>query len=191
MESLKQFFRTPFGWLAATIILIILVGGGYYNGFVRQANAIDGQWKQVETQYQRRFDLIPNLVEAAKGAQAQERKVFGDLAAARASYTGAATVDQKAAAATQVESSLGRLLAIFENYPDLKSNETILKLQDELAGTENRIAVERKRYNDDVRAYNTTVSIVPGRWIANLFGFHSRAYFSATTGSQSPPAVKF
>ena len=188
---MKNFFSKPLGWVVAVVLFVLLFFGMYYNSFIRQSNAIDGQWKQVEVQYQRRFDLIPNLVEAAKGAQAQEQKVFGDLAAARANYTAAKTNDEKAVAATNVETSLGRLIAIFENYPDLKSNETILKLQDELAGTENRVATERKRYNDQVLAYNTSVSVVPGKWVAGVYGFTIRNYFNATVGSENAPKVQF
>lgn len=188
---MKNFFSKPLGWVVAIAVFVVLVIGSYFNSFTRQTNAIDGQWKQVEVQYQRRFDLIPNLVEAAKGAQAQEQKVFGDLAAARSNYAGAKTNDEKAAAATQVETSLGRLIAIFENYPDLKSNETILKLQDELAGTENRVATERKRYNEQVQSYNTAVSVIPGKWVAGLFGFEKRNFFNSTAGSENAPKVQF
>ena len=188
---MKNFLMSPWGWLVILIVVIGLSAVGYYNSFVRQSNQIDGQWKQVEVQYQRRFDLIPNLVEAAKGAQGQEQKVFGDLAAARASYAGASTNDEKAAAASQVETSLGRLLAIFENYPDLKSNETILKLQDELAGTENRVATERRRYNEDVQAYNTSVTVFPGSLFANMFGYDKHTYFEAAAGSENAPQVDF
>lgn len=191
MGTMKNIFMKPWVWIVGVIILLVLIVAGYYNSFVRKSASVDAQWQQVEVQYQRRFDLIPNLVEAAKGAQAQEQKVFGDLAAARANYAGATTNDQKAAAATQVETSLGRLIAIFENYPDLKSNETILKLQDELAGTENRVATERRRYNDEVKSYNTSVSVVPGSLFANLFGFETRNYFEATAGSDAAPQVKF
>lgn len=188
---MKNYLRSPLAWIVAILVLIVLVGIGYYNSFARKTNAIDGQWKQVEVQYQRRFDLIPNLVEAAKGAQAQEQKVFGDLAAARASYAGATTTDEKAAAASQVETSLGRLIAIFENYPDLKSNETILKLQDELAGTENRVATERRRYNEEVQSYNTAVSVFPGSAFAKLFGHSKHTYFDAAAGSETAPSVNF
>jgi LemA protein len=169
----------------------LVIAGGYYNSFVSQNNAVTGQWQQVEVQYQRRFDLIPNLVGAAKGLMQQEQKVFGDLAAARAAYTGAQTADAKAAAAGQVESALGRLLAIFENYPELKSDQTVLRLQDELAGTENRVAVERRRYNDLVQQYNTNVSTVPGLVFARLFNFGPRTYFQSAAGTENAPQVKF
>ncbi|KKU57972.1 MAG: LemA protein, partial [Candidatus Amesbacteria bacterium GW2011_GWA2_47_11b] len=177
--------------LLGVLIVVGLIAVNYYNSFITQKNAIDGQWKQVEVQYQRRFDLIPNLVEATKGLMKQEQQVFGDLAAARANYSGAQTVDQKAAAATQVEGALGRLLAIFENYPVLKSDQTVLRLQDELAGTENRVATERRRFNELVQTYNTSVSVFPSNLIAKLLGFSSRAYFNSTSGSENAPQIKF
>lgn len=177
--------------IVGVLVFLLAVGGGHYNSFVTQNNGVDGQWKQVEVQYQRRFNLIPNLVEAAKGLMKQEQAVFGDIAAARSAYAGARTVDAKAAAAGQVEGALGRLLAIFENYPQLKSDQTVLKLQDELAGTENRVAVERRRYNDLVQQYNTNVSVIPGNIFAGIFGFKPRAYFNAAPGSENAPQVKF
>lgn len=177
--------------LLGVLVVVGLVAVSYYNSFITQTNAIDGQWKQVEVQYQRRFDLIPNLVEATKGLMKQEQQVFGDLAAARANYSGAKTVDQKASAATQVEGALGRLLAIFENYPVLKSDQTVLRLQDELAGTENRVATERRRYNELVQTYNTSVSVFPSNLIAKVLDFSTRAYFNSTSGSENAPQIKF
>lgn len=184
-------YLTPTWILLAVVVLLLLMGVSYYNSFVTQNNAIDGQWKQVEVQYQRRVDLIPNLVESAKGLQQQEQKVFGDLAAARANYAGAQTTDQRVQAANQVESSLGRLLAIVENYPQLKSDQAILRLMDELAGTENRVAVERRRYNEAVQAYNTSINVLPGKLFAGVFGFSPRTYFQSTPGSENAPQVKF
>jgi len=178
----------------AVIGVILLLGGwlvSSYNGFVTQGNAIDGQWKQVEVQYQRRFDLIPNLVESVKGLQKQEQKVFGDIAEARTRYSGAVSVDQKAAAASQMESALGRLLVIMENYPELKSDMAVARLMDELAGTENRVAVERRRYNELVQSYNTSLSVIPGNLLAGIFGFSRRAYFEAVEGSELAPKVQF
>lgn len=174
--------------------LVVLLGGwiaASYNGFVTQNNAIDGQWKQVEVQYQRRFDLVPNLVESVKGLQKQEQKVFGDIAEARTRYSGAVSVDQKAAAASQMESALGRLLVIMENYPELKSDAAVARLMDELAGTENRVAVERRRFNELVQSYNTSLSVIPGNLLAGIFGFSRRAYFEAVQGSEVAPKVQF
>ena len=188
MEILKKNLL----WIVVgAFIFLLVVTGGYYNSFVTANNAIDGRWKQVEVQYQRRFDLIPNFVEATKGLMQQEQKVFGDIAAARAAYSGAQTQESKAAAAGQVEGALGRLLVIMENYPELKSDQTVLRLQDELAGTENRVSVERQRYNDLVQQYNTSISTVPGVVFANLLNFKARAYFNAATGAELAPKVKF
>lgn len=169
--------------------IIVLMLFGTYNSLVGKSGAIDGQWAQVETQYQRRFDLIPNLVESTKGFLQQEQKIFSDIAEARTRYAGAATTDEKAQAAGQVESALGRLLVIIENYPNLKSNETVARLMDELAGTENRIAVERKRFNELVQDYNITIKRAPTNLIAGLFGFRERAFFEAATGAETAPKV--
>ena len=177
--------------IIGVLVLILLWGVGSYNSFVKDSLAVEGQWKQVEVQYQRRFDLIPNLVESAKGIMEQEQKVFGDLAAARSNYAGAKTTDDKVQAANQLEGSLGRLLAIFENYPQLKSDQAVLKLMDELSGTENRVAVERRRYNEVVQAFNTKVSVSPGRILASIFGFGPKTYFESSAGSENAPEVKF
>lgn len=181
--------------IALAIIGVSVLLGGWlvssYNGFATQGNAIDGQWKQVEVQYQRRFDLVPNLVESVKGLMTQEQKVFGDIAEARTRYSGAASVDEKAAAASQLESALGRLLVIVENYPQIKSDAATARLMDELAGTENRIAVERRRYNELVQSYNTSLSVIPGRFIAGIFRFQRRTYFEASEGSEVAPKVQF
>lgn len=186
-----NFLKNPLVLIAGIVVFFLMIGVGYYNSFVSSSNAIEGQWKQVEVQYQRRFDLIPNLVESVKGLQQQEQKVFGDIAQARANYAGAKTPEDKVKAANQVESSLGRLIAIFENYPEIKSDQAVLKLMDELAGTENRVAVERRRYNELVQSYNTSVSTVPGNLFAKLFGFSPKTYFESTSGSENAPKVKF
>lgn len=177
--------------IVAVVVVILLTAAGYYNSFVTQSNAIEGQWKQVEVQYQRRYDLIPNLVESVKGIQKQEQKIFGDLAAARANYAGAKTPEDKVKAANQLEGSLGRLLAIFENYPEIKSDQAVLKLMDELAGTENRVAVERRRYNEFVQSYNTSISTLPGKLFASIMGFGTKTYFESTPGSENAPKVSF
>jgi len=171
-------------------ILLFLWVISAYNGLVTGNQRVDQQWAQVETQYQRRFDLIPNLVESVKGVLKQEQTIFKDIADARSRYAGANTVDEKSTAATGVESALGRLLVIMENYPVLKSDTTVVRLMDELAGTENRIAVERKRFNDLVSEYNLLVIRFPGSILANIFGFKQRQFFQAQEGAQTAPAVK-
>lgn len=178
--------------LIILLVVVVLVGGylwSFYNGLVTQGQAIDAQWGQVENQFQRRFDLIPNLVASVQGAMKQEQKIFGDLAEARTKYAGAQTTSDKAAAATEVESALGRLLVIMENYPQLKSIETVQTLMAQLEGTENRVAVERGRFNDLIRPYNTKIATLPGKWIAPMFGFSAKAYFEAAQGAETAPKV--
>lgn len=162
-----------------------------YNGLVSANVGVDSQWAQVETQYQRRFDLIPNLVESVKGIMKQEQAIFSEIAEARTRYSGATTVDEKVRAAGQVESALGRLLVITENYPQLKSADTVQTLMSQLEGTENRVSVERKRFNDGVANYNLLTKRFPSSVIASLFGFGSRDYFEAVAGSEKAPAVSF
>lgn len=177
--------------LAVVVAVLGLYAWGMYNKMVTANENVDNMWAQVETQYQRRFDLIPNLVESVKGAMAQEQKVFGDLAEARTRYSGAQTINDKAEAATQVESALGRLLVVMENYPQLKSVETVQTLMVQIEGTENRISVERKRFNDAARDFNVMVKRIPAKWFASMFGFSEKAYFEAAAGSENAPAVKF
>ncbi len=175
--------------IVAIVAIIGLSLVSTYNNLVTKTQNIDGQWAQVETQYQRRFDLIPNLVNSVKGIFEQEQDVFGAIAKARQNYAGAKSIDAKAQAATQVESALGRLLVIVENYPQLQSNTAVLGLMDELAGTENRVSVERKRFNDIVRDYNTTIKRFPTNLIANLFSFDARAFFEAVEAAEEAPTV--
>jgi len=175
--------------LVAVIVIIVLWVVGFYNSIINLSESVDNQWAQVETQYQRRFDLIPNLVASVKGVLTQEQTVFGDIADARTRYAGAATVNEKAEAATQVESALSRLLVIMENYPVLKSNETVQSLMVELEGTENRISVERKRFNDSVKVYNVRIKTFPSNLLAKMFNFDERNFFEAVEGSEQAPAV--
>lgn len=178
--------------IIGVIVLVLLVWiGGTYNSLVTSGEAVTTQWAQVETSYQRRFDLIPNLVESVKGAMAQEQAVFTALADARTRYSGATTADAKAAAASQVESALSRLLVIVENYPQLKSVEVVQSFIAELAGTENRVNTERGRYNEKVQAYNVKVKRFPSALIAGVFGFDERAYFNADEQAATAPQVKF
>ncbi len=172
------------------VVVLALVLFGTYNSLVTQSNAIDGQWAQVETQYQRRFDLIPNLVNSTKGFMKQEKSIFDDIATARTAYGGAKTIDEKVGATSSLDNALSRLLVIMENYPVLKSNETVAKLMDELAGTENRISVERRRFNELVQNYNLSIKKVPTNMIAGMFGFKERAYFKAVQGSEKAPDVQ-
>lgn len=179
-------------WIVVGIIAILVVGYGVitYNSLITKSEVVDKQWAQVETQYQRRFDLIPNLVASVKGAMAQEQKVFNDIAIARTQYAGAKTVDAKAAAASQVEGSLARLLVVMENYPTLKSLDTVQTLMAQLEGSENRVSVERQRFNDEVRTFNVSVKTFPTNLMAKLLGFGERAYFEAAPGSEEAPKVQ-
>lgn len=176
------------------IIAVLVLAGlsliGFYNSLIGKTQAIEAQWAQVETQYQRRFDLIPNLVESVKGMMKQEKEVFEKIAEARTRYAGARTVEEKVKAIGGVESALGRLLVIMENYPQLRSVENVAQLMDELAGTENRISVERRRYNDLVRDYNTAIKKFPGNLLAQAFGFSERSFFEAAEGAEKAPKVE-
>jgi len=182
--------------LLIIIVIVLLWFGstyvGHRNQMVRLKETVDAQWHQVDVVLQRRADLIPNLVETVKGYAAQEQKVFGDIAAARSALLNAKTPQDKIAANGQLDGALGRLLVIVENYPQLRSNENFLRLQDELAGTENRIAVERRRYNEAVQAYNTYIGLFPNNIVAGLAGFQRNdAYFKADEGSRQAPKVNF
>lgn len=173
------------------VVLLVLYTIGSYNGLVTMRESATAQWQQVETQYQRRFDLIPNLVESVKGTMKQETEVFTAIADARTKYSGATTPDAKALAAGQIESSLGRLLVVMENYPTLKSSENVTNLMTQLEGTENRVSVERQRYNDGVRSFNTSIKKFPRSIIASIFGFDLLNYFEAEKGAEKAPSVKF
>ena len=172
-------------WLGSTYI-------GHRNEMVRKKEAINAAWSQVDVVLQRRADLIPNLVETVKGYAAQEVKVFGDIAAARAALIGAKTPQDKIAANGQLDGALSRLLVVVENYPQLKSNENFMRLQDELAGTENRIAIERRRYNETLQDYNTYIGLFPNNIVASMSGFtRNDAYFKTEEGARQVPKVNF
>jgi len=175
--------------ILVVVVVVILSLISFYNFLVGKTQAIDSQWSQVETQYQRRLDLIPNLVNSVKGTMKQEQKVFGQIAEARTRYTGAGTTEEKVRAAAGVELALGRLLAVMENYPQLRSAENVSQLMDELAGTENRVAVERRRYNELVRDYNIAIKKFPASLVAGHFGFSQRSFFEAATGAEKAPTV--
>ena len=181
--------------LVVIVVLLFAVGGSYVsakNQMVAKNETVKSAWSQVDVVLQRRADLIPNLVETVKGIAQQEQTVFGDIAKARSTLLSAAGPSEKIAANQQLDGAIGRLLAIVENYPQLRSNENFLRLQDELAGTENRIAVERKRYNDSLQDYNTYIGQFPNSIWANMAGFkRNDAYFAASEGSRQVPKVDF
>ncbi len=181
--------------LAVLVGLALMFGGAFVsrrNEMVRKNETVKQTWSQVDVVLQRRADLIPNLVETVKGFAAQEQAVFGDIAAARAALIGARSPEERIAANNRLDSALARLLVVVENYPQLRSNENFLRLQDELAGTENRIAVERRRYNEAIQDYNTYLGLFPNNIIAGLSGFaRNDAYFEATEASRTVPKVEF
>jgi LemA protein len=176
-----------------TLVLLAAVAasGCSYNRFVSQEEAIKTQWGQVENQLQRRNDLIPNLVETTKGIAQQERDVFGQIAESRAKLSGAQTPEQTIQAANQQSAALARLLVIVENYPQLRSNEQFSRLMDELSGTENRIAVERMRYNERVQEYNVSRRQFPSNITAGIFGFKEYPVFNAPPEAERVPRVNF
>src|SRR6201985_3699380 len=184
-------------WIAIGIIALLIFAGassyiGAKNQMVTKNESVKAAWSQVDIVLQRRADLIPNLVETVKGFAQQEQTVFGDIAKARSALLSAGSPQEKIAANGQLDGALGRLLLIVENYPQLKSNENFLRLQDELAGTENRIAVERKRYNDTLQDYNTYVQQFPNSFFAGIAGFKANeAYSTAAEGSRIVPKINF
>ena len=177
------------------VLMALIIGGSYVssrNEMVRKNEAIKQAWSQVDVVMQRRADLIPNLVATVKGYAQQEVTVFGDIANARAGLLNARTPGEKIAANGQLDCALGRLLAIVENYPNLKSNQNFLALQDELAGTENRIAVERRRYNESLQDYNTYIGLFPNNIFARWAGFQrNNDYFAASGAAREAPKVDF
>ena len=164
---------------------------GMYNGMVQRDVQVSTSWAQVENVLQRRADLIPNLVNSVKGFAKHEKDILNNLANARAQYSGAKTVPEKIEASNRMESALARLMVIVENYPNLKANETFARLMDELSGTENRIAVERKRYNEAVQDFNTAVRRFPSNLIASVFGFKAKPFFEAAPEARTVPKVDF
>jgi LemA protein len=184
------------GGLFALVLLVALMAFSSYfhakNEMVRQDEFVKAQWAEVDVQLQRRLDLIPNLVETVKGFTKEESTVFGDIANARAGMLNAQGPAGKIAANGKLDSALGRLLLLTENYPQLRSSEQFMRLQDELAGTENRISVARKRYNDSLRDYNTYVRQFPNSIWAGIAGFQvNNAFFEASSAARTAPAVKF
>jgi LemA protein len=183
--------------IIALVIVLVLIGISYsffkgtYNRFVTLDEAVKMSWAQVENQLQRRYDLIPNLVETVKGYAKQEKDVLVQVTEARARVGGAVSTPEKIAANNELSGALSRLLVVVERYPELKSNQNFLRLQDELAGTENRISVERRRYNEAVQAYNVAVRMFPANLVAGMFGFAPAPVFKAPEAARTAPQVKF
>ncbi len=182
--------------IACAIIVIILFSmysffKGTYNSFVTLDETVKASWAQVENQLQRRYDLIPNLVETVKGYAKQERDVFIDVTKARSQVGNAGNIPDKIKANNGLSGALSRLLVVVERYPDLKSNQNFMKLQDELAGTENRISVERRRYNESVKTYNVKIRSFPANILAGMYGFSKAAFFEVPAEAKVTPKVKF
>lgn len=191
MDSKKKTLIVVLVVIALLAISAYSFFAGNYNKFVRLDQTVKSAWAQVENQLQRRFDLIPNLVETVKGYAKHEKDVLIEVTNARAKVGGAGTVPDKIAANNELSGALSRLLLVVERYPDLKANQNFLHLQDELAGTENRIAVERMRYNEAVKVYNQTIKSFPANLIAGMFGFKQGAFFDAPKEAKTAPNVQF
>lgn len=179
------------GVVVGALVLCGLYGWSAYNGLVEAQESVKSQWSQVESQYQRRFDLVPNLVEAVKGGMKQEKEIFVQIAEARTRYGSAQGITERAEAADELNGALSRLLVIMEQYPQLKSSDTVATLMSQIEGTENRIAVERQRFNERVESYNVRVKRFPGSIIANMGGFSEITYTKAQAGAEQAPKVSF
>jgi LemA protein len=183
-------------WITLGVLVVLgaltySLFAGTYNQFVTQHEEIKQRWAQVDNQLQRRNDLIPNLVETVRGFAGQELTIFREIAQARTKYGGAVQISDKIAAANELGSALARLLVIVENYPTLKSDQTFIRLMDELAGTENRLAVERQRYNEAVQSYNANIRRFPNNFLAQLYGFQPAAYYEVPPEAKVVPTVTF
>ncbi len=181
--------------VVVVVVVLILIPFMYvkstYNSLVKMDEQVKAAWAQVENQLQRRYDLIPNYVETVKGYAKHEKEVFIKVTEARSKVAGATSIPEKIKANNELSAALSRLLVVVERYPELKANENFIRLQDELAGTENRIAVERRRFNEAVRAYNTKLRSFPTNIIASMFGFKQATFFQVPKEKQEAPKVKF
>lgn len=188
-----QFYKKAWFWIIVVIVILGLWFFSSYNGLVKREIAVDKAWSDIEVQYQRRFDLIPNLVNTVKGYSGLEERVLTEITEARSRWQGAVSsgdTNSAVAAAGQVEGALSRLIAVAENYPDLKASQTYLSLMDELAGTENRVAVSRTRYNEAGADYNYAIRRIPTSIVASMFGFEKKTLFEAKAGASEVPEVK-
>ena len=177
--------------IGSIVLIVVLFAVSRYNSLVSGSESVDNKWAQVENQLQRRAELIPNLVNTVKGAAAHEKDIIDSVTTARAKLAGARGPEEAGKANGELTSALNRLMVVVENYPQIKANENFRALQDELAGTENRIATERMRYNDAVKDYNASIKRFPNNMFAGMFGFSGREYFQADAGAKNAPQVKF
>lgn len=190
---MKKLTTTHYVLIGVAVLALLLVFWfvGTYNSLIKLNNAVEGQWAQVENQYQRRADLIPNLVSTVKGFAKQELTIFTEVTKLRSQWSDASTRSEKIAAANAMDSGLSRLLLVAENYPQLKSNENFLALQAQLEGTENRVAVERQRYNEQVVSFNNKIQTVPSVFVAKMFDYEKKDYFQVEEGKEAVPVVEF
>lgn len=189
----QPFYTKAWFWIIVVIVILGLWFFSSYNGLVKREIAVDKTWSDIEVQYQRRFDLIPNLVNTVKGYAGFEERVITEVTEARSRWQGAVSSgdsNSAVAAAGQFEGALSRLIAVAENYPDLKASQTYLSLMDELAGTENRVAVARTRYNEASADYNYAIRRIPTSIVAGMFGFDKKTLFEAKQGAEEVPIVK-
>ena len=181
----------PLMIIGVIVIILVIVFFSSYNGFVEKEENVDQAYAQIENQLQRRLDLIPNLVNTVKGYAKQETEVIQSVSDARAKLAGANTPAEQAEADSRLTGALSRLLVVVENYPELKSNENFIQLSDEIAGTENRLAVARQDYNEEVADYNRSVKKFPGAFTARIFGFDEKEYFKSSENANEAPTVDF
>ena len=189
MSKGKPFYTQPWFIAVAVVAVLGLWAVATYNGLVGLDQSVAAQWAQVETQYQRRYDLIPNLVNTVRQYEQFEAGLLTNLTSLRSQWSAAKTVDEKVAVGSATDSAISRLLLVYENYPELKSITAVSNLMDELAGTENRVSVERMRYNTAVQSYNTAIKTFPTNLLANAFGFTQKAYFTSVAGAETAPVV--
>jgi LemA protein len=185
----KPFYTQPWFIAVAIIAVLAIWAVATYNGLVGREQSVVAQWAQVETQYQRRYDLIPNLVNTVRQYEQFEAGLLTNLTSLRSQWSAAKTVDEKVAVGSATDSAISRLLLVYENYPELKSITAVSNLMDELAGTENRVSVERMRYNTAVQGFNTAIKTFPTNLLANAFGFTQKAYFTSVSGAETAPVV--
>jgi len=178
-------------WIVGIIVILVLIGVGYYNNFVKLDQNVQGAWATVESDYQRRFDLIPGLVETVKGAADFEKNTYLAVTEARTKWLSAGSVNDKISAANEVNSALARLLVTVENYPDLKATQNFSDFQAQLEGTENRITVARNRFNEAAKIFNTATKRFPAVLFASMFGFDQKNFFEADSGAENAPDINF
>lgn len=185
----KEFYKQPWFIALAVVAVIAIMFVAIYNNLVGLEQSVNSQWAQVESQYQRRYDLIPNLVNTVSEYEEFEASLIMEVTELRSQWAAASTVDEQIGVASQMDSAISRLLLVYENYPELQTITAISNLMDELAGTENRIATERMRYNEVVQSYNTAIKTFPTVLVANSFGFTEKIYFESADGAETAPQV--